>query len=127
MDTHSGFPMFSPEQRSYFMHEKAEYDAKVTEFSDRTGLINPYDNFTKWRQNDCKAPCCHPMQAALLMCRAYTDHLEQLLYASRSSFEAGEIDDAEHTRRQAQCNMQRGAMEAEFRLCSPPVTFSEDQ
>ena len=99
METHSGVPALSTEQRTYYETKRREIFEQLPELIGRSDLHRipiPFVqlSFFEWRKRDIKSRI-HPVQLALLCGESSKAQEEDHRYEIESAFEAGNITEEE--------------------------------
>lgn len=97
METWSGYPAFSNEQREYFFRRRAEMAHSLRDYlnaDDMKFMPIPFlcEDFITWRKRDLKTKSVNPVQLALICGRASAREEEERRYDLECAREADLID-----------------------------------
>ena len=98
METWSGLPAFSPEQRDYYFRRRAEITKQFEMFEDcpemrRLPVSFLRHNFVEWRKHDIRCARVNPVHLALLCAESSKKQELNDLYELECAKEINAIDD----------------------------------
>ena len=119
IETHSGTPHMSHEQRLYFETKKKEALGGLESFFGdkdfwKMPMCSQYRDFHTWRQNDVKTGYMHPVH--ILKCNhdQFIKYAEKIDYESRCKYEAGDISEELYDAIIEELSIRRIFFDAEF-------------
>jgi len=113
METYSGLPALSNEQREHYEKKRQEIFALCPDLAGRSDLhripINYVSmSFFEWRKRDIKSRC-HPVQLALIAGESSLKQEHEHRYEIASAHEAGDITDEQRAEFEAEVDQRRDA------------------
>ena len=119
IETHSGTPHMSHEQRLYFERKKKEALSGLESFfADKDfwkmPMSSQYRDFHTWRMNDVKSGTMHPVHILKCNYEQFIKYAERVEYESRCKYEAGDISEELYDAISEELEIRRIFFDAEF-------------
>ena len=119
IETHSGTPHMSHEQRLYFERKKREALAGLESFFGdkdfwKMPVCSQYRDFHTWRMHDVKSGCIHPVHILKCNYDQFIKYIEAVDYESRCKYEAGDISQELYDAIVGEMEIRRLFFDAEF-------------
>jgi len=121
IETHSGTPHMSHEQRLYFERKKKEALGGLESFfSDKDfwkmPMCSQYRDFHTWRMNDVKKGVMHPIHILKCNYDQFIKYIEMIDYESTCKYEAGDISEELYDAIVSEMEIRRIFFDAEFSI-----------